>query len=139
MKKILVVDDEKINLILAKRLLSDEYDVATAESGQQALDFMADNKVDLVLLDVKMNGMDGFEVMDKMKADARFCRLPVIFLTADRREETESKCFEMGAMDFVSKPFVPVIMRHRIERTLELEDYRQKSMLTDSLYNGNEG
>ncbi len=139
MKKILVVDDEKINLILAKRLLSDEYDVATAESGQQALDFMADNKVDLVLLDVKMNGMDGFEVMDKMKADARFCRLPVIFLTADRREETESKCFEMGAMDFVSKPFVPVIMRHRIKRTLELEDYRQKSMLTDSLYNGNEG
>lgn len=124
MKKILVVDDEKINLILAKRLLADEYDVATVESGEKALEYMADNKVDLVLLDVKMNGMDGFEVMEKMKQDERFCGLPVIFLTADRREETESKCFEMGAMDFVSKPFVPVIMKHRIKRTMELEDYR---------------
>lgn len=124
MKKILVVDDEKINLILAKRLLADEYDVTAVESGEKALDYMSENKVDLVLLDVKMKGMDGFEVIEKMKIDECFCRVPVIFLTADRREETESKCFEMGAMDFVSKPFVPVIMRHRIKRTLELEDYR---------------
>jgi len=124
MKKILVVDDEKINLILAKRLLSTDYEVATVDSGAGALDYLENNHADLILLDVKMSGMDGFEVMEKLKSHVTYCQIPVIFLTADRREETESKCFEMGAMDYISKPFVPVIMLHRIRRTLELEDYR---------------
>lgn len=126
MKKILVVDDEKINLIMAKRLLMDEYEIEMVDSGEKALEYLKDNKVDLVLLDVKMTGMDGFEVMEKINADENLSDTPVIFLTADRRDETESKCFELGAMDFISKPFVPIILKARIGKTLELEEYRIK-------------
>lgn len=126
MKKILVVDDEKINLIMAKRLLMDEYEIEIADSGEKALEYLMENSVNLVLLDVKMIGMDGFEVMEKINANEKLANIPVIFLTADRRDETESKCFELGAMDFISKPFVPIILKARISRTLELEEYRSK-------------
>lgn len=124
MKKILIVDDDRVNLIIAKRLLGKEYEPVTVDSGAKALDYLKDNHVDLVLLDIQMPGMDGFEVMGKLKQDENTVNTPVIFLTADHREETESKCFELGAVDFISKPFVPVIMQHRVRRTIELEDYR---------------
>lgn len=124
MHRLLVVDDDRVNLILAKRLLSSEYDVQTVNSGEKALAYLEDNKVDLVLLDVQMPELDGFQVMESMKANPKTAKLPVIFLTADRREETESKCFEMGAVDYIAKPFVPVIMMHRIRRSVEFEDYR---------------
>lgn len=124
MKTILIVDDDRVNLIVAKRLLTKEYEVSTANSGAAALAYLEDNHADLILLDVQMPEMDGFEVMDALKKDERFAKIPVIFLTADHREETESKCFEMGAVDYISKPFVPVIMQHRVRRSIELEDYR---------------
>lgn len=125
MKKILIVDDDRVNLIIAKRLLSKEFEVITVDSGAKALDYLKDNPVDLILLDIQMPQMDGFEVMGVLKKDAVSAKTPVIFLTADHREETESKCFEMGAVDFICKPFVPVIMQHRVRRSMELEDYRR--------------
>lgn len=124
MKKILVVDDDRVNLIVARRLLGKEYEPIGLDSGEKALEYLKDNHVDLVLLDIQMPEMDGFRVIECMKSDEMTRNIPVIFLTADKREETESKCFEMGAVDYISKPFVPVIMQQRVRRTLELEDYR---------------
>lgn len=125
MKTILIVDDDRVNLIVAKRLLSNEYNIITVDSGMKALDILKESLVDLILLDFQMPEMDGLEVMHHLQEDERLSKIPVIFLTADNREETESKCFEMGAVDFITKPFVPIIMQRRIHRTIELQGYRQ--------------
>lgn len=125
MKNILIVDDDRVNLIIAKRLLVKDYNPVTADSGKQALEYLEDHPVDLILLDVQMPEMDGFEVMSRLKENWKLRKIPVIFLTADKREETESKCFELGAVDYISKPFVPVIMQHRVRRSIELEDYQR--------------
>lgn len=124
MKKILIVDDDRVNLIVAKRLLSGGYEPITVNSGAKALEYLEENPVDLILLDIQMPEMDGFAVMEQLRQMDSTAKTPVIFLTADNREETEVKCFEMGALDYISKPFVPIIMQHRVRRSIELEDYR---------------
>lgn len=126
MKKIiLVVDDDKTNLVIAQRVLSDEYRVAAVNSGELCFQYLERNCPELILLDIQMPGMDGFEVMEKLQQHEEWCRIPVIFLTADRSEETEEKCFRVGAVDYIGKPFVPAIMIQRVRKTLELEDYRK--------------
>jgi len=122
---ILVVDDDKSNLMVAQKLLSEEYRVAAVNSGELALKYLEKNEPELILLDIQMPGLNGFEVMEKVMAHDKWCKIPVIFLTADRSEATEEKCFKMGAVDYIGKPFVPAIMLQRIRRTLELEDYRK--------------
>lgn len=122
---ILVIDDDKSNLIMAQKLLSEEYRVAAVNSGIKALEYLEKNDPSLILLDIQMPEMDGFEVMEQLRGHASWCKIPVIFLTADRSSETEGKCFDMGAVDYISKPFVPQIMRKRIMRTIELEEYRK--------------
>lgn len=124
-KIILVVDDDKSNLMIAQKLLSEEYRVAAVPSGEMAFKYLEKNEPDMVLLDIQMPEMDGFQVMEKLKQSEKWCRLPVIFLTADRSEKTEEACFEMGAVDYIGKPFIPAIMKQRVRRTLELEDYRK--------------
>lgn len=124
-KVVLLVDDDKSNLVVAKNLLANEYHVAAVESGAMALRFLEHNLPDIILLDILMPGMDGFEVMRKIQGSQRLKSIPVIFLTADRSAQTEEDCFKMGAVDFIGKPFVPEIMMQRIRRTLELEGYRQ--------------
>ncbi len=122
-KVILVVDDDRTNLVMAERLLSNEYSIVSVTSGEQALKFLTKRKPDLILLDINMPEMDGFEVMRNIKGNEEWEKIPVIFLTADRDAETE--CLAMGAVDFVGKPFEPEIMRNRIRRTLEIEEYRK--------------
>lgn len=124
-KTVLVIDDDKSNLIMAQRLLSDEYRVAAVNSGERALEYLQKGEPSLILLDIQMPDMDGFAVMDKLRVHERWCKIPVIFLTADRSSETEEKCFDMGAVDYIGKPFVPQIMRKRVTRTIELEEYRK--------------
>ena len=124
-KTVLVIDDDKSNLIMAQRLLSDEYRVAVVNSGEKGLEYLEKNEPSLILLDILMPQMDGFEVMDKLRAHEKWCKIPVIFLTADKSSETEEKCFDMGAVDYIGKPFVPQIMRKRVMRTIELEEYRK--------------
>ena len=126
MKKIiLVVDDNKLNLVIAQTLLSEEYHVETANSGEKALQYLEEKEPDLVLLDIQMPEMDGFEVMRRIQENEVWRKVPVIFLTADRTEKTEETCFQMGAMDYIGKPFVPSIMMQRVRRTLELQGYRK--------------
>lgn len=126
MKKIiLVVDDDKSNLMVAQKLLAEQYRIAVVNSGELAFRYLRKNEPDLILLDIQMPGMDGFEVMKQLQESSVWNRIPVIFLTADRTEKTEELCFKLGAVDYIGKPFVPTIMIQRINRTLELEDYRK--------------
>lgn len=125
MKHILIVDDNKTNLTSAKLVLNDIYKVTPVISGAQALKFLENNTTDLILLDINMPEMDGFEVMTKIRATEKSSHIPIIFLTADNDAETESRCLEAGALDFIAKPFVPGVMRSRIGRILELEELRK--------------
>ena len=125
MKHILIVDDNKMNLLVAKTAISDIYEVSTVMSGKEALDFLKVCRPDLILLDIKMPDMDGFEVMAQLQANEKTSDIPIIFLTADGDAEVESKCLESGALDYIVKPFVASVMRSRIARVLELEKLKE--------------
>jgi CheY-like chemotaxis protein len=94
---ILVVDDDTSNLALAQKILGKEYRIAAANSGAVALKYLENNSPDLILLDINMPEMDGFQVLEKMKQMEHFTNIPVIFLTADNDPETETRCFATGA------------------------------------------
>ena len=131
MKHILIVDDDKTNLAMAKRGLSDIYKISAVTMGSQALQFLENNTCDLILLDINMPEMDGFEVLKIIKSNEAHKNIPIIFLTADNDAVTENRCLEAGALDFIAKPFAQSVMRSRISRILELEDMRKK--LADKL------
>lgn len=121
---ILVVDDDKTNLTLAQKILLSQYRIAATNSGKAALKYLEHNHPDLILLDINMPEMDGFEVMEQIRGDKRTADIPIIFLTADDKADTEIRCFQMGAMDFVRKPFIPDVLMSRVSKTIELEQYR---------------
>lgn len=125
MYHLLIVDDDKISLSSAKTALSGEYKVTAVISGEQAIRFLQNNLCDLILLDINMPDMDGFEVMAKIREDPRLVDIPIIFLTADIDPQVESRCLKEGAMDFITKPFVSNVMLSRISRALELEALRK--------------
>ncbi|MCR5684197.1 MAG: diguanylate cyclase [Lachnospiraceae bacterium] len=120
MKKILVVDDNSVSLSLAKSMLSDLYQVSAVLSGEQALRFLEKKECDLILLDINMPEMSGFETIRAIKDNEITKDIPIIFLTADNDPETEKRCFEMGAFDFIVKPIQKATLRSRVGRTLEL-------------------
>ena len=124
MKHILIVDDNKTNLVLAKQELSKEYQVTPVLSGMQALQFLEKMHTDLILLDINMPEMDGKETMRMIRENEEWAKIPIIFLTADSSPETEAKCLSDGADDFIAKPFVPQVMKSRISRILELNELR---------------
>ncbi len=125
MKHILIVDDNKTSLASAKSALNDTYKITAVTSGEQALKFLKNSRCDIILLDINMPEMDGFEVMKKIRENSERADIPIIFLTADSDAETESRCLEEGASDFIAKPFVLNVMRSRISRILELDDLRK--------------
>lgn len=121
---IMVVDDDKSNLTAAKILLESQYEVSLVNSGIKALRLLEKYIPDLILLDLKMPDMDGFEVIDVMKSNERMKNIPVIILTADKSDETERDCFVHGAVDYIGKPFKAAVMLERVRRSLELETLR---------------
>lgn len=123
--KILVVDDIEINRIILHEILSDIYEIEQAADGMEAVSKLlnAIDKPNLVLLDIMMPGMDGFEVLDLMKADVTLSKIPVVFITAANEEV---KGLNAGAVDYISKPFEPEIVRLRIANQIELHVYREK-------------
>lgn len=123
---ILVVDDSTINLRSAEHMLEDKFLVHCMTSGKSALEFLENTSPDLMLLDLHMPEMDGFEVMERIQADDRYKDIPVVFLTADDDRDTEIKGFQMGALDFIKKPFVADIMIQRINRILELDRLQKR-------------
>lgn len=125
MKHILIVDDNKVNLVSARTVLSDLYKVTAVTMGTQALKFLENNQVDLVLLDKNMPEMDGLEVMSRLRSNEKTREIPVVILTAEGDSGTEARCIEAGAVDFIAKPFVPGVMLSRIGRIIEIEELRK--------------
>lgn len=124
-KLIYIIDDSKTILKHAEGVLIGSYRVSLFEQGQEALEQMRLEPPDLVLLDINMPQMDGYTVFKRMRDSSELKKIPVIFLTADTKQESEILGFEMGAMDYITKPFAPLIMQSRIARILELEDLRK--------------
>ena len=102
---ILVVDDDKTNLILAQKILSPEYRIAACNSGMAALKYLEKNKPHLILLDISMPEMDGFEVLEKLRQDQRTEAIPIIFLTASDEETSVIRGLDCGGDDYITKPF----------------------------------
>ena len=117
---ILVIDDDNFNLILAKKILEKQFQVSTVTSGKQGFSFLEQNNVDLILLDIRMPEMDGFTFLELIKQQPLLKDIPVICLTSDNEPSSELKALELGALDFITKPFIGQIMCQRITRILEL-------------------
>lgn len=117
---ILVVDDDAFNLKIAQKILGVYYEVRCLTTGEEVLAYLEEEIPDLILLDIHMPQMDGFEVLRLIREGERTKDIPVIFLTADDDREAEIKGFQLGAMDFITKPFIADIMLHRVKRILEL-------------------
>ena len=137
---VVVVDDDVTNLKMAGRILSkNNMRVTALKSGYALIDYIKTNKPDLILLDIKMPGLDGFETMKRLQEQMNPSeKIPVIFLTADDSQDAETHGLALGAMDFIKKPFIPDVLvlrvRHtidlvRLQRDLEQENERIRSEL----------
>jgi len=122
MNWVVIVDDDTQNLKLAGTILSKQnMRVTGLKSGKALLDYVKANKPDLILLDIKMPEMDGFEAMQKLREQGSGGEdIPVIFLTADDNRESETRSLQLGAMDFIKKPFIPEVLILRVSHTIEL-------------------
>ena len=117
MKKILIVDDEKITLKMTQHILASKYDTVCASSGREAVEIYKHDRPDMILTDLHMPGMSGFELQNTLQ-DQYAEHIPVMFMTADEDDETEGKGFEAGAVDFIRKPFRADVLLKRIENIL---------------------
>jgi CheY-like chemotaxis protein len=116
---VLVVDDDKMNRIMLSKLLENEgYRPTAVVDGEEALEAVAKERFDAVLLDVMMPGVDGIEVLRSLKSDSRWWHIPVIMISALDETESMARCIELGAEDYVLKPFDPVLLRARVNACL---------------------
>lgn len=117
---ILVVDDTPDNLTLMSALLKDSYLVRVANNGEKALKYLqGEGKPDLILLDIMMPGLSGYEVIQQLKANPATRDIPVIFLTAMSEAQDEKKGLELGAADYITKPISPPLVLARVKTQLE--------------------
>ena len=122
---ILVVDDNPQNVqFLGNLLIAREYELGIAENGVKALEFVEARLPDLILLDIMMPEMDGFECCMKLKENHEYSHIPIIFLTAKNETEDIVKGFEVGAVDYVTKPFVGAELLARVKTHLEIDYLR---------------
>ena len=126
--KVLLVDDEAINIKLLSEALEGQCELLFATSGRRALMVAATQQPDLILLDIKMPEMDGYEVCRALKADNLLRNIPVIFITALDSEADESVGLRLGAVDYIAKPFNPDLIRLRVKNHLEMK--RQRDLLS---------
>lgn len=124
-KKILVVDDVKLNHMTARDVLQDEYTVLDAYSAVEAFEILEKETPNLILLDVIMPGMNGIEMMQKLGENPTYKKIPVIFLSANTSSEVELEGFDLGIVDYITKPFVPPVLKKRVEIQIELAEYQQ--------------
>ncbi|MFK5948440.1 MAG: response regulator [Methylococcales bacterium] len=118
--KILIVDDERFYINVLVDLLKDKYKLYIAKSGEQALKRIADNPPDLILLDIMMPEMDGYQTCIEVKKNPQWKQIPIIFLTGNTDQDSEAKAFDYGAVDFINKPIIPSTVLARIKKHLSL-------------------
>ncbi|MGB0781594.1 MAG: HD-GYP domain-containing protein [Marinomonas sp.] len=121
-KRVLIVDDVPRNIDLLKDILSERYQVQIAKSGKVALDIIERTMPDIILLDIMMPDMNGFEVCEKVKANPKTADIPVIFLTAVTDAQHEQKGFDLGCVDFITKPITPLTTLSRVATHLKLAE-----------------
>ncbi|MET0103578.1 MAG: response regulator [Sedimenticola sp.] len=122
---VLVVDDSPESIDMLVGILKDSYKIKVAKNGQRALEIaQSEPTPDLILLDIFMPGMDGYEVCRRLKADPSTERIPIIFATGMEDDGNEETGLQLGADDYVSKPFSAAIVKKRIATHLELSCYR---------------
>jgi len=121
---ILAVDDLAVNRMLLSQALGTEYQMMTATGGQEALEMAATRKPDLILLDIMMPDMDGYEICAQLKNNPVTRDIPVIFISSMNQESDEARGLGAGAIDYITKPFSPAIVRARVRNHLELKHYR---------------
>jgi len=124
-KTILIVDDTVTNLDILIELLK-EYDVIDATNGQDALEIVQEEHIDLILLDIMMPNMDGYEVCKRLKEDPTTKNIPIIFITAKTDEDSIEKAYDTGGSDYVTKPFLPKELKARVKKELQIQDMMEK-------------
>lgn len=123
--EVLIVDDSNMMVLVARRILEKHFSVTAVSSGEECLALLKTYKPQLILLDIAMPGMDGFEVLHELKANSATSSIPVIFLTGDEHNETELRGLREGAIDFITKPFIPLILLQRVRNTISLSLLQQ--------------
>lgn len=123
--KILIVDDIPANLEIVGSILENHgYDVYAADSGQTALELLEHVAIDLVLLDIMMPDLDGFETCSKIRSDDRFTQVPIIFLTAKVDVESIERGFRCGAVDYIRKPFNALELLMRVKTQIQIRELK---------------
>jgi diguanylate cyclase (GGDEF)-like protein len=117
---VLAVDDEHANLAVLYEILHDEYEILTAETGEAALLLAAEAKPDLILLDIILPDINGFEVLAKLKENLDTGKIPIIFITGLNSESDEERGLRLGAVDYIQKPFKSILVKARIYRQIEM-------------------
>ncbi|MBT3258148.1 MAG: response regulator [Deltaproteobacteria bacterium] len=117
---VLVVDDTEANVDILVDALGELYDVSVAMDGREAMETVADEPPDLILLDIMMPEMDGYEVCQRLKGHERYAKIPIIFLTALTEIENKTKGFQLGAVDYITKPFEIAEVKARVQTHLKL-------------------
>jgi putative two-component system response regulator len=123
---ILIVDDTEANIDLLLEVLSDDFDVSVALDGESALEIAFDDPPDLILLDIMMPGMDGYEVCEKLKGNPKTSAIPVIFVTAMTDANDEAKGLAIGAVDYIVKPISPPVIKARVNTHLALSNQNKE-------------
>jgi putative two-component system response regulator len=123
-KKVVLVDDNPVNLKLARNTLMEKYNVFTVPSAEKLFQFLEQNLPDLILLDVIMPELNGYEAITTLKNNPRTADIPVIFLTSKADTISELEGFSLGAVDYISKPFSPQLLLKRVEVHLQLESQK---------------
>lgn len=125
---ILIVDDDEINRMVLAAILEEDYETVEAENGFQALDivYRSETRPKAILLDIIMPEMDGFEVLEKLKADPSTAKIPVLIITGETSDETESRGLKMGSADYVPKPFNPDVVKARLDNHIALTRYQNE-------------
>ncbi len=118
---VMVVDDADINLMIMKSVLEKDYSLKLFKQAKEALDYAFANPPDLILLDIMMPEIDGFEACRRLKADPRLADIPVIFITAKNEDEYEEQGFSIGASDFIHKPINAPILLARVRTHLKIK------------------
>lgn len=133
---VLIVDDMTTNLMVLSDLLDDDYTVKISKNGKKALEIAnSDNEVDIILLDIMMPEMDGYEVCKELKSNLKTKKIPIIFVTAKDNEADEEYGLNLGAIDYITKPFNKAIVKLRLKNHLELK--LKSDMLEElSMYDG---